>query len=53
MMKIDIIIFAEMNKVKLNLEFYRFILDKYNLKPNELLFLDDNKENVDVQKKSE
>ena len=46
----DIVISAEINKIKPNLDFYQFILDKYNLKFNELLFLDDNIENVEGAK---
>lgn len=42
----DIIISAEIHKVKPNLDFYNYILTKYNLKPNELLFLDDNYDNI-------
>lgn len=47
----DVIISAEINKIKPNLDFYQFILDKYNLNSNELLFLDDNIENVESAKK--
>lgn len=46
----DVIISAEINKIKPNPDFYLFILNKYNLKPNELLFLDDNIENVEGAK---
>ena len=46
----DIVISAEINKIKPNLDFYQFILDKYNLKSNELLFLDDNIDNVEGAK---
>lgn len=46
----DVIISAEINKIKPNSDFYLFILNKYNLKPNELLFLDDNIENVEGAK---
>ena len=46
----DVIISAEINKIKPNSDLYQFILDKYNLKPNELLFLDDNIENVEGAK---
>lgn len=42
----DIIISATINKVKPNKEFYEYILDKYNIKNNELLFIDDNIENI-------
>ena len=43
----DIIISAEIHKVKPNANFYKTILDKYQLAPNELLFVDDNQENID------
>ena len=43
----DIIISAEIHKVKPNADFYKTILDKYKLTPNELLFVDDNQENID------
>lgn len=43
----DIIISAEIHKVKPNADFYNTILDKYQLTPNELLFADDNQENID------
>lgn len=42
----DLIISAEINRIKPNLDFYEFILDKYKINANELLFLDDNIENV-------
>lgn len=42
----DIIISATINKVKPNKDFYEYILDKYNIKNNELLFIDDNIENI-------
>ena len=44
----DIIISAEINKTKPNDDFYEYILEKYNIKPNELLFIDDREENVDA-----
>lgn len=47
----DSIISAEINRIKPNSDFYQYILDKYNIKPNELLFLDDNQNNVDGAKK--
>lgn len=47
----DVIISAEINKIKPSFDFYQFILEEYNLNPNELLFLDDNIENVDGAKK--
>lgn len=43
----DIIISAEIHKIKPNENFYVHILEKYDLKPNELLFLDDNIKNID------
>ncbi|MBD8924087.1 hypothetical protein EGR52_11950 [bacterium] len=42
----DLIISAEINKIKPNLDFYEYILNKYNIDPKELLFLDDNANNV-------
>ncbi len=42
----DIIISAEINKIKPNTEFYEYLLNKFNINPNELLFLDDNTENI-------
>ena len=42
----DLIISAKINRIKPNLDFYEFILDKYKINANELLFLDDNIENV-------
>ena len=47
----DLIISAEINRIKPNLDFYEFILDKYNINANELLFLADNIENVNGAKK--
>lgn len=42
----DIIISAEINKIKPNNNFYEHILNKYNINPNELLFIDDNITNI-------
>lgn len=42
----DIIISSEIHEIKPNKEFYRYILNKYDLNPKELLFLDDNKNNI-------
>lgn len=42
----DIIISASIHKIKPNKDFYQYILDKFQIKPNELLFLDDNKDNI-------
>lgn len=44
----DIIISAKINKIKPNKDFYEYILDKYNIKNNELLFIDDNIENINT-----
>lgn len=41
----DLIISAEIHKIKPNRDFYEHILNKYNLKPEELLFIDDNNNN--------
>lgn len=46
----DSIISAEINRIKPNKDFYQYILDKYNIEPNELLFLDDNIDNVNGAK---
>lgn len=42
----DLIISADINRIKPNLDFYEFILDKYKINANELLFLDDNIKNI-------
>ena len=42
----DILISAEINKIKPSKEFYQYILNKYNIKSSELLFIDDRLENV-------
>ena len=42
----DIIISANIHKIKPNADFYEYILKKYNIKSKELLFLDDNIENI-------
>lgn len=46
----DLIISAEIHKIKPNVDFYKYILDKYKINSKELLFIDDNKENVDSAK---
>ena len=46
----DIVISAEINKIKPNADFYEYILEKFNIKPDELLFLDDNIENIEGAK---
>lgn len=47
----DLIISAEINRIKPNLDFYEFILNKYKIEANELLFLDDNIKNINGAKK--
>lgn len=47
----DVLISAEIHKVKPNFDFYNYILDKFDLKPKELLFLDDNIDNIDGAEK--
>ena len=47
----DVIISAEIHRIKPNKDFYEYILNKYNIKPDELLFLDDNIKNVDSASK--
>lgn len=46
----DLIISAEIHKIKPNVDFYKYLLDKYKINSKELLFIDDNKENVDSAK---
>ena len=46
----DLIISAEIHKIKPNVDFYKYLLDKYKINSKELLFFDDNKENVDSAK---
>ena len=46
----DIIISSNIHKIKPTKDFYQYILDKYNIEPNELLFLDDNIDNVNGAK---
>ena len=43
----NILISAEIHKIKPNSDFYQHILNKYDINPNELLFLDDNIKNID------
>lgn len=47
----DVLISAEIHKVKPNSDFYNHILDKFDLNPEELLFLDDNIDNINGAKK--
>ena len=46
----DIIISAEINKIKPNKDFYNYILNKHKIKPQELLFLDDKINNINGAK---
>ncbi|HIS38832.1 MAG TPA: HAD-IA family hydrolase [Candidatus Onthousia faecavium] len=46
----DVLISAEIHKVKPHLDFYEHILNKFQLNPEELLFLDDNQKNIDAAK---
>lgn len=49
----DVLISAEIHKIKPNADFYEHILHKYNIKASELLFLDDNTENIEGANKLE
>ena len=42
----DVLISAEIHKIKPNKDFYEFILNKFHIEPEELLFLDDNIKNI-------
>lgn len=46
----DVIISAEIHKIKPNADYYEHIVNKFNLKPEEVLFLDDNISNVEGAK---
>lgn len=46
----DIIISAQINKIKPDKGFYKYIIDKYLISPEELLFLDDNEKNISSAK---
>ena len=46
----DLIISAEIHEIKPNSDFYEYILNKYNIDSKELLFLDDNIDNVNGAK---
>ena len=46
----DIIISAEVHKLKPNADFYQLLLDKYNVNPDEMLFVDDSQKNIDGAK---
>lgn len=43
----DIIISSGIHLIKPNYDFYKYILDKYNINSNNVLFLDDNKDNIE------
>lgn len=47
----DLIISAEIHRIKPNPDFYEYILSKYNIKSEELLLLDDNNNNINSTKK--
>ena len=47
----DLVISAEIHKIKPNSDFYEYILNKYNINSKELLFLDDNIDNINGAKK--
>lgn len=49
----EMIISAEINAYKPNENFYEFLIKKANVKPEEILFLDDRKENVEAARKCE
>lgn len=42
----DLVISADIHKIKPDASFYNEVLDKYKINPNELLFIDDNMENI-------
>lgn len=44
----DLIISAEIKKIKPNADFYEYILNKYDILADELLFIDDNSDNIRV-----
>lgn len=47
----DVIISAEIHEIKPNAGFYQLLLDKYNINPDEILFVDDSQKNIDGAKK--
>lgn len=47
----DLLISAEIHKIKPNVDFYEHIIRKYNILPEEVLFLDDSQVNIDGAKK--
>ena len=46
----DLVISAEIHKIKPNSDFYEYLLNKYDIDSKELLFLDDNIDNVNAAK---
>ena len=44
----DLIISAEIHKIKPNKDFYEYIINKFGINPDELLFIDDNIKNVEA-----
>lgn len=46
----NIFISTDIHKIKPNKDFYYEIIDKMNCNPNEILFLDDNKDNIEGAK---
>ncbi len=47
----DLIISAEIGKIKPNKDFYDHIINKFNIEASEILFLDDNKNNIETANK--
>lgn len=46
----DVIISAEVHKIKPNADFYQLLLNKYSINPDEMLFVDDSQKNIDGAK---
>ena len=46
----DVIISAEVHKIKPNADFYQLLLDKYNINPDEMLFVDDSQKILMVRR---
>ena len=42
----NLIISAEVHKIKPDVDFYQLLLYKYNVNPDEMLFVDDNQKNI-------
>lgn len=43
-----VVVSSDIHIIKPNLKIYEYLLEKYNLKPEECLFIDDREENVDA-----